>query len=111
MEICVEFDGTKWAFSPDPAVVDIGTSVTWKLQANALSPPQIRWTVYFDHGSPFRTQGTQFITTTLLTSNQHIGTTAAMSADDPGDYKYGVRAEDLSNQIILGDDDPRLVVV
>ena len=63
MEICVEFDGTKWAFSPDPAVVDIGTSVTWKLQANALSPPQIRWTVYFDHGSPFRTQGTQFTLT------------------------------------------------
>jgi hypothetical protein len=110
MEIWVEFDGAKWSFSPDPAVVSRGTPIMWRFRSIALSIPQVLWTVYFTHGSPFRSQGTQFTTTTANFVGQHTGTTGSVTADDPGEYKYGVRAQDVSNQSTLGDDDPRLVV-
>jgi hypothetical protein len=110
MEIWVAFDGKTFRLSPDPAVVQSGTLVTWRFQTNKLSSERIRWTVYFQHGSPFRLQASQFTTTTSSTAGQHTGTTGATSADDPGDYKYGVRAEDPLIKHILGDDDPRLIV-
>lgn len=113
MEIWVEFDGAKWSFSPDPAVVSRGTLITWRFRSVALAVPQIPqilWTVYFAHGSPFGTQGTQFFTTTANFPGQQTGTTGSVVAIDPGDYKYGVRAQNLSNKNMLGDDDPRLVV-
>ena len=118
MEISVEFDGRRWRYSPDPAIVDRGTLISWKFQNTTLTTPAIRWTAYFVHGSPFRAQGIRFFTTTLPTLRQqagrivavHAGITVAVTAYDPGDYKYGVRAEDTMNRVGLGDDDPRLIV-
>jgi hypothetical protein len=110
MEIWVEFDGNQFRISPDPAVVNSGTPVIWKFQSNTLSNQRIRWEVYFSRGSPFHDQGDRFTTTTTRTFGQHAGATGAMSADDPGDYKYGVRAIDLPSRMLLGDDDPYLEV-
>jgi hypothetical protein len=110
VEIWVEFDGAKWRISPDPAAVPRGTLVTWRFQASKVTAQQVRWEVYFSHGSPFKGQSIAFTTTTGLSAGQHAGTTGAMSADTPGDYKYGVRAQDPVTQNALGDDDPRLVV-
>jgi hypothetical protein len=110
MEIWAEFDGKSWRFHPDPAIVDQGTPITWRFQNTTLLIPRIRWTAYFDHGAPFRTQGDRFSTITSLFFGQHAGSTGTVTADDPGDYKYGVRAEDALSQAVLGDDDPRLIV-
>lgn len=110
MEIWVEFNGGRWHFSPDPATVARGTPVIWKFQTNTLPVQKILWTAYFDHGSPFGDQGNRFITNTVISAGQHVGTTGAMSADEPGDYKYGVRADDVLGGTTLGDDDPRLIV-
>ena len=108
MEIKVRFDHGQLIFSPDPAIVQRKTLVSWKFQSNALPSRQLQWIAYFDKGSPFRGQGTQFITDTP--AGQQIGTSPAMSADDPGDYKYGVRVVDPVNHQVLGDDDPWLIV-
>lgn len=110
MEIKVKFDHGKFTFLPDPAIVRRGTLVNWRFQANGLPFPQLEWVVYFNEGSPFRGQGAQIVVDTPAVDGQHIGTSPEMSADDPGDYKYGVRVVDATNQQTLGDDDPRLIV-
>jgi hypothetical protein len=111
MEIKVTFDHGRLTFSPDPAIVRRGTLVSWRFQTNELPFPQLQWVVYFNKGSPFRDQGDQFITDTPVFGGKHIVTSPEMSADDPGDYKYGVRVVNSANQHELGDDDPRLIVV
>jgi hypothetical protein len=110
MEIWVTFAHGKLICSPDPAGVQQGTPVTWRFRADELSVPLLRWTVYFNHSSPFSGQVNQLTADTIPVSGQHTRTTGAMSADKPGDYKYGVRVVDSSNQQTLGDDDPRLIV-
>jgi hypothetical protein len=68
------------------------------------------WTVYFDHGTPFGGPRNRIFTTTSFFSGQHTGTTGTVIAHDPGDYKYGVQVENPLNHVLLGDDDPRLIV-
>jgi hypothetical protein len=112
MEIRVTFVGGKLIFSPDPARVQRGEPVSWSFEAlDHLTIPQLRWTVYFSKGSPFREQGSEFITDTPTIEGGQVGTSAAMSAYDPGNYKYGVRVVDPLNRDTLGDDDPVLIVL
>ena len=106
MEIWVNFDVGKFTIAPDPATVKVGTPVVWRFLANQSAPERIRWTVYFHHGSPFRVQPAEFVTTTQFSGGQHTGATGAVIPDDAGDYKYGVRAEDAHTQNKLGDEDP-----
>jgi hypothetical protein len=40
----------------------------------------------------------------------HQAATDALRADEPGDYKYGVRVEDAESGEVIGDDDPVLIV-
>lgn len=77
--------------------------------AAALAMP-LQWVLYLNHGSPFRSQDTEFITDTRPIQGQHTGRTRGMSADDPGEYKYGVRIDDPINNLTLADDDPKLIV-
>jgi len=111
MEIWVEFNGKDWRTTPDPAVVKRGELVSWRFQANGVHNRPIRWLIYFDKRSPFGRQGNRLSTTTVPRSDQHVGMTEAKAADEPGEYKYGVRAEDLQEEVTLGDDDPRLIVM
>ena len=108
MEIWVEFDGTKWNVWPYTAVVAVGTPITWRFRTN-LSTPQIRFSANFLRNSPFRNQGTHFTTTTTPVAGHHAGATGTVTADDPGEYKYEVRAEDVAGQT-LGFEDPFLNV-
>jgi hypothetical protein len=121
VEIRIEFDKGKWRVSPDPAEVPRGTRVWWRFQSNDLRARRVRWTVYFANGYPFA-PGNQLgvligdrvalsTDTTKQQDGQHAGTSPEITADAPGDYKYGVRAEDLDEGQQLGDDDPRLIVV
>ena len=45
-----------------------------------------------------------------LPDGQHVGTSPIITADAPGDYKYGVHLEDVDDNRALGDEDPRLIV-
>jgi hypothetical protein len=110
MEIWVEFDSSirKFRVSPNPAIVKRGTSITWRFRADNFSGPGILWTVYFDQGTPFAQS--MFTTGSAISNGQHTGATTAKSADKPGDYKYGVRAQDSSTKNKLGDEDPILRV-
>lgn len=112
MEIKVTFDHGKLVFDPDPAYVYQGELVSWVFRSTVVGPlgRPLRWTVYLQHGSPFHSQVTDFIADTLPSQGTHSGTAGGMPADDPGDYKYGVRLEDLINKATLADDDPRLIV-
>lgn len=112
MDIKVTFDHGKLVFDPDPAYVYRGELVSWIFHANAVGTlgTPLRWSVYLQHGSPFRRQVTDFIADTLPSQGRHSGTAGGMPADDPGDYKYGVRLDDLINKVTLADDDPRLIV-
>jgi hypothetical protein len=110
MEIKVSFNHGKLTFSPDPAIVRRGTIVNWRFQTSVGTFPKLRWIVYFNKGSPFRVQNPLFVADTSSAQGQHIGTSGQMSADDPGDYKYGVRVIDSSIHETIGDDDPRLIV-
>ena len=110
MEIWVSFDFGKFTVTPDPATVKAGTPLIWRFRSNLAVQDRVRWTVYFYHGSPFRFEPKEISTTTQSAAGQHAGATGTMVPDDPGDYKYGVRAEDAFKQNILGDDDPRLIV-
>jgi hypothetical protein len=115
IEITVTFDHGGLVFSPDPAIVRRGEAVSWRFQASTLPASPLQWTVYFNKGSPFHAQDHshihQFTARTPSVGRQQIATSQAMSADDPGEYKYGVRVVDAINQTTLGDDDPWLIVL
>jgi hypothetical protein len=86
--------------------------VSWRFRTdNTEGKSLIRWSAFFDRGSPF---GASIIDISTLSSRivgQHIAVTANMLADTPGDYKYGVKAEDPITGKELGEDDPKLKVV
>src|SRR5579871_46421 len=109
MEIKISFDAGKFHTSPDPAQVRQGESVTWRFVATKPDAP-LEWMLYFTHGSPFGGQSSVLFTETKF-DGSHSGITEKLSADHPGDYKYGIRLVDSSKHSILGDDDPRLVVL
>jgi hypothetical protein len=113
MEIWVEFNSGKFRTSPDPAIVPRGTPIVWRFRAdNAAETARIRWMVYFDRGTPFGDKSPPFATTLSgQVAGQHSAATTIAFADNPGDYKYGVRAEDASSGKQLGDDDPMIVVL
>lgn len=119
MEIWVEFDGGKWRISPDPAKVTRGRRVWWRFRSNYLGVRRVRWTVYFWLRNPFSVpdqfdmppERFEISTDTALQDGQHIGLSEVLTADTPGDYKYGVRAQNLDEGKDLGDDDPHLIVL
>lgn len=92
---------------PETTTVKVGDKLSWKLQSDSRN--RTRWTLYFHHGSPFskeegyphRFEVSEVAGTLLL---------GPFSADAPGDYKYGLRAEDPRTDARLADDDPHLIV-
>jgi hypothetical protein len=114
MEIWVEFDRltAKFRTSPEPATVKRGTPVKWRFRTdNSQETARIRWSVYFKpESNPFGYQRPIFSTLSGEADGQHSATTGIVFADTPGDYKYGVRAEDMSTEKELGNDDPWLKV-
>ena len=108
-EISVHFDGFRWNISPDPAVVNVGDVVQWRFQSQNHDVSQVRWSVYFSHGFPFINPN-PYATPAIISADRDAGHTPQVLVEEPGDYKYGVRAQAPSGQI-LGDEDPRLIVL
>src|SRR5205807_406492 len=96
----------KLHLSPDRAIVYAGTVVKWELRVVNLRPysRRLMWTVYFSSGSPF--PGESSIFRVSPRSPQEL--VAAGPALRPGDWKYGVRLEEIERREVLADDDPLL---
>ncbi len=96
---------------PERAVVALGETVRWVIRAGATGVKSVEWQVYFSHGSPFKERSWK-LTTEGGSENDaaHAGVIDAGEAQQPGEYKYGVRAVDASTNQEISDDDPFLIV-
>jgi len=120
VEIWIEFNRGGRRVSPDPARVRLGAPLWWRFRCDDIYARRLRWTIYFTKGHPFAFGGDPsaivpsslvFATETFrLTDRQHVGTSPVITADVPGEYKYGVRLEDLDENREIGDEDPFLEV-
>jgi hypothetical protein len=93
--------------APDPAHVTLGEAVTWHVRLYPTHDLDLECKIYFDADNPFNSSygGT-------LTLRLNAGTVALLRggpAQEPGDYKYGVRISTTMG-VTLSDDDPRLIV-
>lgn len=120
MEISIKFDRGIWRISPDPARISRGELIRWRFQAPYLDILRTRWTIYFPFGHPFarNERGVAFSREPLLLvvdarqsyDGLHSGYSPMIQAEAPGDYKYGVKLEDIDTGEELGDEDPHLIV-
>jgi hypothetical protein len=119
MEIWVEFANGKLSVSPETVRIPRGTSVTWRFRAEDPNYRGLRWTIYFRESHPFARPfdpgicgpfALNISVDTLPRDGQHAGASPAVSADEPGHYKYGVRLDDPAEGQELGDEDPYLIV-
>ncbi|MEK6283257.1 MAG: hypothetical protein AABN95_23110 [Acidobacteriota bacterium] len=115
MIINVMYQGGWISIAPDHAVVKLGEPVQWCFSSSDESVNRIRWTVYFDQGSPFPAGQASFSAESVVSNNRPLGHIVHSGQLPPvlaiKDYKYGVKAENPARQEILADDDPRLLVL
>jgi hypothetical protein len=108
-------DGTRT--EPSKAEVAVGEHVKWSIQVTGRTR-SVGWEIYFENKSPFRRQSYRLATAvqvplTFPPSDEaavHVGEVDAGAAEEPGEYKYGVRATDDSTGRVLNDDDPYIIV-
>ncbi len=89
---------------PDLLEVKTGTLVEWHFESQ-VGNEGADVTIYFHEKSPFPWREEK-----RHLPKQEPGGVVAASADDPGDYKYGVSARGDSTLQLLGDVDPWLIV-
>jgi hypothetical protein len=105
---------------PERAEVEVGETVQWSIEVTSRTRhvPSVAWEVYFDHASPFR-QRSYSVTTAVQVplgdpprdeEGVYIGRMEAGEANEPGEYKYGVRAVNEATRQALSDDDPYIIV-
>jgi hypothetical protein len=83
--------------SPDVVSVVVGTVVIWAIQATEPLGP-IEATIYFGRRSPFQEKSLKGVFET-----SHV---IQEATEHTGDFKYGVKAEQVSSRKTLGDVDP-----
>jgi hypothetical protein len=105
-KISVSIETGKVIVSPDPAVVDAGTSVEWRFEVDPGLPPSLTLEVYFSAASPTGWSSERAIYSKSRSPSPIIGAVA----QQPGDYKYGVKASNHETNEVIADDDPYLVV-
>jgi len=105
LEVSVSIEPGKVNVSPDPAVVDEDTRVEWKFTVDPRLPP-LTIEVYFSAGSPTGWSSERAVYYGSDSPNPIIGAIA----QEPGEYKYGVRASNHETKEVVADDDPCLIV-
>jgi hypothetical protein len=106
--------------TPERAEVTVGETVLWAIEVSAgnFRAPAVRWDVYFQDAIPFKRPPIS-ITSRLhdtfreISPREHRAYTAVINAgqaEEPGEYKYGIRAIDTLTGLALSDDDPYIVV-
>ncbi|MHA6130453.1 hypothetical protein ACX3YD_30515 [Pseudomonas fluorescens group sp. PF-1] len=101
--------------TPDPVRVFTGEPIIWVFESDVLNQPRISWLAYFLQQAPFL-GSTQFSAVSRQHVHQypgmtHLAATTPVVAQIAGDYKYGIRATATGTGVLLGDDDPLLIVL
>jgi hypothetical protein len=104
-KVSVSIEHGKVMVSPDPAEVDEGTSVEWRFEVNP-GLPSLTIEIYFSGASPTGWMSERAIYSESHSPNPIIGAVA----QQPGDYKYGVKASNHETNEVIADDDPYLIV-
>lgn len=104
MEITVWFEDAKWLVQPNPAVVVVGTPITWILRSPRLTIPTCRWTIYFNGASPFHVQRgipSPTVNEMRVTSrNTNLGTLTTKTPQAFNTLKdAGVKTEDIVDHV------------
>lgn len=102
---------------PERAEVAVGEHVQWSIEVAGRNG-SVEWEIYFEERSPFRRRSFRVATAVQrpLTfpptgeEGVHVGQISAGAAEEPGEYKYGVRATDQETNRPLSDDDPYIIV-
>jgi hypothetical protein len=106
---------------PERAEVETGEPVQWSIEVTGGSRrvPYVLWEVYFERESPFRERSWR-VTSELREPRRrrwrdkrkamHKANIEAGQANEPGEYKYGVRAFAGSSPELVSDDDPLIIV-
>jgi len=114
--------GQRILVQPDPVQVLVGEPLYWEF-VSALPNQRIKWDVYFQKGAPFGQALNNLTAETALAPDEsversgpfpnptHYGLSPSVVPTTPGEYKYGVRAQDVRTQHMLADDDPLLIVL
>ena len=116
MNICIMGSIGRTRTEPEHAEVAVGESVQWSIAVTG-EIRSVEWEVYFDGGSPFWRRSYRVTTEAeLLTippvtdGGVHVGRIDAGIADEPGEYKYGVKATSEATGRQLSDDAPYIIV-
>lgn len=91
--------------SPDPAIVDQGKPIEWRFSVErSVASGSIE--LYFSGATPtgWNVETVRYSEST--SSQPRIGAIA----EDPGEYKYGIRATAEQTNEVVADDDPWLIV-
>jgi hypothetical protein len=120
MRIRVVLDRThRLVIEPDPVVVLAGEPIYWDF-ISSIANAEISWLVYFEHSAPFGPAFRALSTQTVhsrpavagpVTNATHRGISPSVTAEEPGDHKYGIRASDRTTKTTLADDDPLLKIL
>jgi hypothetical protein len=105
--------GKPLTIEPDPAYVRVGSTVEWRLSFDENYPHAVEWTVYFGRATPFTEKAWKAVTgrqTVPPSPARHEEYIAAGTANESGEYKYGVRTINANTGETLSDDDPILIV-
>jgi hypothetical protein len=91
---------------PDPAEVAEGGTVEWEFDLQTTLP-SLTLEIYFSGNSP-----TTWSTKQINVRSSSGGPAARITAtvNDPGEYKYGVKATQMGTHQVIADDDPYLIV-
>jgi hypothetical protein len=101
---------------PERAEVAVGETVQWSIEVTG-GTRSVEWEIYFENESPFRrrsyrvrTEAQSLTIPAVPETGVHVGRIDAGIADEPGEYKYGVKATDETTRRALSDDDPYIIV-
>lgn len=126
MIIFLRFEAGHVTVLPDPAVVHVGDRVVWEPIVigydyqrrtpgqRRSSQPRLLFTIYFEHGHPFRDVfGQRFSRDATFPEEVRPERPVVIepgAVDVPGEFKYGVRLLEENGAGLLSDDDPLLIV-
>jgi hypothetical protein len=105
---------------PERAEVAVGETVQWSIEVTGgtRTARSVAWEIYFQGKGPFNQLSYRATTEVVVPRTDppqqdvgvHVGKIDAGKAEEPGEYKYGVRAIDEATRHALSDDDPHIIV-
>jgi hypothetical protein len=125
--IPVTFNADRGLTFPEETIASKGDTIRWLLTDENVNRSSINFkeglefAIYFDKKTPFdwAVNSTTMTYPPTAVSNDglqyqmtpQVQVLAQAVAKEKGDYKYGLRVLDLSEQRELYDDDPRLIII